>query len=126
MFKVKDSLGIRVILETDDLETAIKCLEDKEGKDYRDHLDYRQGCADNYESPADYYPTYYIVFKKHSYSIEQVGELKQVVKQYHILEDDLNDLESMKARFIKAKKSETIIGELDTEINNVKKKMEEL
>lgn len=50
----------KTILETDNKQEAINKLVELDGKDYSDHLDYLQHCAEVYERPADFYPSYFI------------------------------------------------------------------
>lgn len=50
----------KTILETDNKQEAINKLVELDGKDYSDHLDYLRHCAEVYERPADFYPSYFI------------------------------------------------------------------
>lgn len=60
-YKVLFAYGpAEIILETNDKQEAINKLIELDGKDYNEHLDYLQHCAEVYERPADFYPSYYI------------------------------------------------------------------
>ncbi len=122
-FKVEGCYGIGIVLETDDVDEAIKYVQDKEGSDYESHLEYRQHCAEDYERPADYYPTYYIIFNNKNYSIEDISSLRTNVKTFSIYEEDIADLKAMKEQFIKEKKSENTIDSITREIEDIEKKM---
>lgn len=58
-----------VPLETNNKQEAIEKLKELELKEYHEYLDYHQWCADNYEAPADFYPSYYIECEQGSFNI---------------------------------------------------------
>lgn len=59
-----------IVFESDNKSEAINKLRELEGKEYSDYLDYHQSCAENYERPADFYPSYYIEVDDKFFSIE--------------------------------------------------------
>lgn len=71
-YNIEGCYGIGVVFESDNVDEIIDKMKELEGGDYSSHLDYRQWCADNYERPADYYPTYYINYGDKSYDISEL------------------------------------------------------
>ena len=63
-----------VIFSSNDKNEIVKKMEELEGGEYSQYMDYVQHCVDNYEEIADYCPSYLISVEGSNvlYSIEDI------------------------------------------------------
>lgn len=71
-----------ILFQSKDIKEIINYIHKTEDREYEDYGNYAQRCADNFEAPADFYPSFYTIFKGKRYDITNLFLLERK------LEDD--------------------------------------
>lgn len=81
MYEVIMAYVPEIAFKSDNIRECVQYIKDNELAEYHDHLDYCQHCAENYERPADYYPTYFVDYENKTYDITDINVLERLLNE---------------------------------------------